>query len=137
MANITLVSAKEILSHDKPEDCWIVIEDEVWDVSKFLSEHPGGPTCEFCCIVGKLVPSNDLCLITVIYRYAGKDATAGFSEVHALSIVKENLSSDCFKGMLDRSSISSQWSAQFTQSKATPKRQNKDDKPPLDEILNR
>jgi cytochrome b involved in lipid metabolism len=31
----------EIIKHDKPGDCWIVIAGEVYDVSKFVDKHPG------------------------------------------------------------------------------------------------
>ena len=33
---------EEVLTHNKEEDCWVVIEDKVFDVSKFLSLHPAG-----------------------------------------------------------------------------------------------
>lgn len=35
-------SAEEVAKHNKAGDCWIIIESKVFDVSKFLSEHPGG-----------------------------------------------------------------------------------------------
>ena len=35
--------AQEIAEHNKDADCWIVIHDKVYDVTKFLSDHPGGP----------------------------------------------------------------------------------------------
>ncbi|KAG0719456.1 Cytochrome b5 [Chionoecetes opilio] len=33
---------KEIAKHKSPESCWFVIHDKVYNVSKFLDEHPGG-----------------------------------------------------------------------------------------------
>ncbi len=33
----------EVAKHNKPNDCWIIIEDKVYDVSGYLNEHPGGP----------------------------------------------------------------------------------------------
>ncbi|TMW51249.1 hypothetical protein DOY81_003680 [Sarcophaga bullata] len=36
---ITLEAVKH---HNKPTDLWIVIEDKVYDLTKFRSEHPGG-----------------------------------------------------------------------------------------------
>ena len=32
----------EIIKHDKPDDCWIVIQGKVYDVTKLLDIHPGG-----------------------------------------------------------------------------------------------
>ena len=45
----------------------------------------------------------------VIVKYAGCDATEAYSEIHARSIVREHLSPDCFKGNLDRSTITEAW----------------------------
>ncbi len=42
MEDSKLISTKDVLQHNNPGDCWIVIEDEVWDVTKFAPEHPGG-----------------------------------------------------------------------------------------------
>ncbi|SPP86664.1 probable cytochrome b5 isoform X1 [Drosophila guanche] len=36
---ISLATVKE---HNKSDDLWIVIENKVYDVTKFRSEHPGG-----------------------------------------------------------------------------------------------
>ena len=36
------VSAKQVLKHKSPDDCWIVVNNQVWDVTDFLDEHPGG-----------------------------------------------------------------------------------------------
>ncbi|XP_023031028.1 cytochrome b5 isoform X1 [Drosophila willistoni] len=36
---ISLATVKE---HNKPEDLWVIIEDKVYDVTKFQNEHPGG-----------------------------------------------------------------------------------------------
>ncbi|XP_071513529.1 cytochrome b5 isoform X2 [Panulirus ornatus] len=32
----------EIAEHKKSDSCWVVIHDKVYDVTKFLDEHPGG-----------------------------------------------------------------------------------------------
>lgn len=44
MADEKLLSAQEIAVHKTPEDCWIVVDNQVWDVTDFLEEHPGGST---------------------------------------------------------------------------------------------
>lgn len=33
---------EEVKNHSKEEDCWLVIDGFVYDVTKFLDEHPGG-----------------------------------------------------------------------------------------------
>jgi cytochrome b involved in lipid metabolism len=44
MPEFTLADVKK---HSTAEDCWIVVgkpgEKQVYDVTKFLDEHPGGP----------------------------------------------------------------------------------------------
>lgn len=37
-----LVSTRTVLQHNRPEDCWIVIDNQVWDVTSFVPQHPGG-----------------------------------------------------------------------------------------------
>ena len=32
----------EVKTHCKPEDCWVVINELVYDVTQFLKLHPGG-----------------------------------------------------------------------------------------------
>ncbi|CCH43739.1 Cytochrome b2, mitochondrial [Wickerhamomyces ciferrii] len=53
----------EIVSqHNKKDDCWVVIKGQVYDLTDFLTSHPGGQK--------------------VILRYAGKDATKIFVPIH-------------------------------------------------------
>ena len=47
MEFLNLVPTQEISNHNSPSDCWIVIEDQVWDVTSFAPEHPGGASCKF------------------------------------------------------------------------------------------
>ncbi|KAK4304899.1 hypothetical protein Pmani_023166 [Petrolisthes manimaculis] len=35
-------SLKEVSKHSSSDSCWIVIQDNVYDVTNFLNEHPGG-----------------------------------------------------------------------------------------------
>lgn len=49
---------EEIGKHTEQEDCWIVINNKVIDVTSFLKSHPGGRW--------------------IILEYAGKDATQAF-----------------------------------------------------------
>lgn len=42
MSKPKLLSAQQISEHRTPADCWIVVDGQVWDVTDFLKEHPGG-----------------------------------------------------------------------------------------------
>eukprot|EP01126_Amoeba_proteus_P005647 TRINITY_DN1191_c0_g1_i2.p1 TRINITY_DN1191_c0_g1~~TRINITY_DN1191_c0_g1_i2.p1 ORF type:complete len:227 (+),score=40.82 TRINITY_DN1191_c0_g1_i2:374-1054(+) len=55
-------SREEISRHNTREDCWIVVDDKVYDVTNFVSTHPGGP---------------------VILKNAGGDSSEGFHSVEA------------------------------------------------------
>jgi len=52
---------KEVESHNTKKSCWIVIHDNIYDVTKFLEEHPGGEE--------------------VLLEQGGKDATEPFEDV--------------------------------------------------------
>lgn len=46
---------EEVFQHRKKEDCWIILDGEVYNVTSWLAKHPGGPR--------------------LIRHYAGEDAT--------------------------------------------------------------
>lgn len=54
--NLPLLSASEVVRHNKPEDAWVTMYNrKIYNVSKFLDEHPGGAD--------------------IIYPYLGTDIT--------------------------------------------------------------
>lgn len=53
---------EEIAFHNREEDCWIILHDDVIDVTHFMKEHPGG--------------------MKPLLKYAGRDCTASFLHVH-------------------------------------------------------
>jgi len=38
-----LLSVTDISKHSSADDCWIVVDGKVWDLTEFAPEHPGGP----------------------------------------------------------------------------------------------
>ncbi|KAL3470482.1 FMN-dependent dehydrogenase-domain-containing protein [Aspergillus californicus] len=109
------ISVEDVRVHDKPDDCWLVINDEVWDLSSFAGQHPGGAA--------------------VILKYAGRDATDAFLEIHATPIIRENLSTEHFKGRIDQSTVTPEW--KNTIPEHSPKhRSPAKAKPPLDSLIN-
>ena len=59
--------ANEVQKHKSGDDCWIVINGKVYDVTKFLPDHPGGKKA--------------------ILMYGGKDATEEFEMLHRPDII--------------------------------------------------
>ncbi|XP_049815923.1 uncharacterized protein LOC126263004 [Schistocerca nitens] len=55
------VSLSEVACHDCPDDCWIIINDRVYDITDFLSKHPGGEE--------------------ILLEYAGRDASLAFQGI--------------------------------------------------------
>ncbi|KAJ9470429.1 Acyl-CoA dehydrogenase [Diplonema papillatum] len=58
-----------VASHNKLGDLWVVIDGDVYDLSKFGKMHPGGEA--------------------VLKEYAGKDATEVFFEQHRLDVLRK------------------------------------------------
>ncbi|KAF4727362.1 hypothetical protein FOZ62_014146, partial [Perkinsus olseni] len=58
---LPVIAAVEVAKHNKKTDCWVVLHGGVYNVTDFLSEHPGGPG--------------------VILSAAGKDVTDHYEEI--------------------------------------------------------
>ncbi|KAK7389772.1 hypothetical protein VNO78_25065 [Psophocarpus tetragonolobus] len=77
-------SFQEVAKHNHRNDCWIIINGKVYDVTTFMEDHPGG---------GEV-------LVTV----KGKDATTDFEEVgHSESAIE--MMETYFVGEVDRSTL--------------------------------
>ncbi|PLB54885.1 cytochrome B2 [Aspergillus steynii IBT 23096] len=103
------VSTREIARHNGADDCWLVVNNQVWDLSDFAPNHPGGAE--------------------TILRYAGRDATAAYNEVHGPATIKI-LPATQLIGQLDLSSVDETWT-----SKSTIQAPSGDTRPPLDAIF--
>uniref|UniRef100_A0A1I7Z2I0 Cytochrome b5 heme-binding domain-containing protein n=1 Tax=Steinernema glaseri TaxID=37863 RepID=A0A1I7Z2I0_9BILA len=60
-AELRIINKAEVAQHNTAESCWIIMDDKVYDLTKFLQEHPGGDE--------------------VIVEQAGADATESFNDV--------------------------------------------------------
>ncbi|XP_047322626.1 cytochrome b5 [Impatiens glandulifera] len=76
-----LYSMEEVAQHNSKEDCWIVIDGKVYEVSSYLDEHPGGDE--------------------VILQATGKDATDEFEDAGHSEEAREQLEAFCI-GELDQ-----------------------------------
>lgn len=36
-----VLSKEEVTAHKKPDDLWVVIDDDVYNLTEFQTEHPG------------------------------------------------------------------------------------------------
>ncbi|WCJ38083.1 Cytochrome b5 [Euphorbia peplus] len=76
----------EVSDHNTPKDCWLVIDAKVYDVTKFLEDHPGGDE--------------------VLLSATGKDATDDFEDVGHSSSAKAMMD-EFYVGEIDSSTIPS------------------------------
>jgi L-lactate dehydrogenase (cytochrome) len=61
------VHRDEVAKHNKPEDCWVVLNGQAYDLTAFADEHPGGAG--------------------IIMKYGGRDASKAFNPIHPKDIV--------------------------------------------------
>jgi L-lactate dehydrogenase (cytochrome) len=108
-----VLSATEVSRHDRADDLWTVVDGVIYDLTTFASQHPGGAG--------------------IILRYAGRDATHAYSQVHAPSLIKGVIASSRQIGLLDRTTIPSSWDEQ----QASEGEVSSDNvKPSLDSLIN-
>jgi len=62
---------EEVAKHNTKEDCWVIVNGDVLNVTEFLPDHPGG----------------ELAILT----FAGKDATEEFNMIHPPDVIKKYL----------------------------------------------
>ncbi|KAH2184238.1 hypothetical protein KXW61_001269 [Aspergillus fumigatus] len=73
--------AAEVAKHNTPDSCWVILYGKVYDVTDFLSEHPGGAK--------------------IILKLAGKDATEEYDPIHPPGILEENLKPEALVGTVN------------------------------------
>lgn len=72
------LSLEEIAKHNTEQDCWVIIRNIVYDLTKFLPDHPGGKKA--------------------IMLFAGKDATEEFDMLHPPNVLKKYLMHEAVLG---------------------------------------
>ncbi|UPK92565.1 hypothetical protein LCI18_003500 [Fusarium solani-melongenae] len=101
----------EVAKHNNAKSCWLIIHNEVYDLTKFLAHHPGGRR--------------------VILMHAGRDATQRFNLVHSKDILDKWLEPSQKLGAIDSSEA-----VESTTPQEEKERQIAlDKKPPLSQCL--
>nr|GMD28012.1 cytochrome B5 [Ipomoea batatas] len=76
----------QVSQHNNAKDCWLIIDGKVYDVTKFLEDHPGGDE--------------------VLLSSTGKDATDDFEDVGHSSSARAMMD-EYYVGDIDSSTIPS------------------------------
>lgn len=66
-SNKLILTPEEVSKHNKPDDLWIVLSGQVYNLTEFLPNHPGGQK--------------------ILLKNAGKDATKIFVPIHAPDVL--------------------------------------------------
>ena len=66
-------SSSEVAKHNTRADCWISIENSVYDVTKFIALHPGG--------VAFLIDNAGKDVTTLFFKYHHRDVLAKYSRL--------------------------------------------------------
>lgn len=78
---LPVVSLKEFTKHSSPDDCWVIINGIVYDLTTFISKHPGGP---------EIIKAN-----------CGKDVSLLFNPIHASDLIDKYIPKKDIKGVID------------------------------------
>merc|ERR1719421_2331064 len=65
------ITKEEVAKHNNKESCWVILNNQVLDVTTFLKDHPGG----------------ELAILT----FAGRDATEEFNMIHPPDVIDKYL----------------------------------------------
>merc|ERR1712159_809215 len=71
--NYQALTRDRVLTHNNISDCWIIIDNKVFDITKFLKNHPGGSK--------------------ILLDVAGRDVTIQFQKYHRWSLLKKYIPS--------------------------------------------
>lgn len=111
MATNKVYTYEEVAKHNTLEDCWVVIHGRVFDLSKFLKEHPGGTK--------------------PILNQAGKDGTKQYdASMHSTSWLDTLLPSSCCLGEIEKKHVESRPSDEVKSKRPSWR------KPHINEMLN-
>lgn len=69
MSDSKQFTPSEVSKHNKDKDMYIIVDSDVYDVSEFVNEHPGGAK--------------------ILKRVAGKDASKQFWKYHNEGVLKK------------------------------------------------
>lgn len=101
-----------VVKHTSTDSCWVILYGNVYDVTDFLSSHPGGSK--------------------VILQLAGRDATEDYDPIHPPGTLEENLKPEAKLGRVDPQTLVQAAPA----AKDEKKEETPEGPPPMESLLN-
>ncbi|KAK4688773.1 L-lactate dehydrogenase (cytochrome), partial [Tremellales sp. Uapishka_1] len=80
-----LIPFSEVQKHASADDCWVIIDGRIYDLTEFAADHPGGAQH--------------------IHRAAGRDATEVYKPLHPPGTIENGLDEDKFVGLVDTTTL--------------------------------
>ncbi|CAZ84101.1 unnamed protein product [Tuber melanosporum] len=111
-----IANSLQVAKHNTSSSCWVIIHNTVYDVTDFLSAHPGGAKA--------------------ILSLAGQDATEEYDPIHPPGTLEESLEKSQILGPVDPSTIITITPTPSLSSSPSEKDKARDGIPPLAEQLN-
>ncbi|KAF9044844.1 hypothetical protein BDZ89DRAFT_1008363 [Hymenopellis radicata] len=112
------LTLQQVSEHNSTASCWVIINNKVYDVTEFLSEHPGGGN--------------------IILKYAGKDASLAYEPIHPPDALAKNLPPSKHLGPVDAASAQQMQTARDNRVKTKDElrvEQAMKERPPLNRLL--
>ncbi|KAF8528928.1 FMN-dependent dehydrogenase-domain-containing protein [Hysterangium stoloniferum] len=106
---------EQVAKHNSKESCWIIINNQVYDVTDFLPEHPGGSK--------------------IILKYAGKDASEAFDPIHPPGVIDAQLPKEKHLGVVNEKQMKLKKVAQKTMEELRMELEQRN-KPPISKMHN-
>ncbi|KXT05367.1 hypothetical protein AC578_11094 [Pseudocercospora eumusae] len=101
----------QVQQHKSKDSCWVILYGNVYDVTSFLPDHPGGSK--------------------IILQLAGTDATEEYDPIHPPGILEDSLPESAKLGKIDESTLPAAEKAPVEDGAAA-----EENVPTLDECLN-
>ena len=79
------LDAAEVAKHNTQDSCWVILYGNVYDVTSFLPDHPGGSS--------------------IVLKLSGKDATEEYDPIHPPGTLEDNLPPSAKLGRVDHNTL--------------------------------
>ncbi|KAK5172579.1 uncharacterized protein LTR77_002699 [Saxophila tyrrhenica] len=100
-----VIKAVKVQQHRSSESCWVILYGNVYDVTSFLPDHPGGSK--------------------IILQLAGSDATEEYDPVHPPGTLEDSLPPEAKLGPIDASTLPKEEKAPEQDGGKSPKREQR------------